>query len=434
MESNLNSEQRRISNLSMPLASYGVTTEMSKVLQDSFSLNESQDFNDVLDVESNIEQKSTENSITTTTPAIVENIEVKTNVAKVKDTKIQDENKESCENEDETKVEGDDHLFKLVSDKQKGISDLLSPLTSSMDPEMSKILQDSLNEFVINESQDDQINIMENDDESKPETNESIIEGTASSFENSIENVIENPDDTVDSSLVDLALEKQTGISSLLSPIITSLNPEMAKLVQDSLNDYVINESNEARAKETKANDTEENRITVQQQAENLAKEAENLTEKEQQEVLELISNIKSETEKDSQIEQIDRQTSEIEVEVEKVHPAQEDTIADIHIENQALVGNILQPLQQFIPPELLETMSQAIINEANEPKTSDERKKSINIEHSNDMVTNIHIDEDEQLKNEQNVVSIESQSMQSSTTKVSIRYVNYSNFWSQKH
>ena len=41
----------------MPLASYGVTTEMSKVLQDSFSLNESQDFNDVLDVESNIEQK-----------------------------------------------------------------------------------------------------------------------------------------------------------------------------------------------------------------------------------------------------------------------------------------------------------------------------------------------------------------------------------------
>ena len=149
----MESEQKRISNLSMPLASYGVTTEMSKVLQDSFSLNESQDFNDVLDVESNTEiQKSTENSITTTTTAaIVENIEVKTNVAKVKDTKMQDENKESRENEDETKAEGDDHLFKLVSDKQKGISDLLSPLTSSMDPEMSKILQDSLNEFVINE-------------------------------------------------------------------------------------------------------------------------------------------------------------------------------------------------------------------------------------------------------------------------------------------
>ena len=68
-------------------------------------------------------------------------------------------------------------------------------------------------------------------------------------------------------------------------------NPEMAKLVQDSLNEYVISESNEApidAAGSTATIAKGEDDNTAARQAERLAKEAENLTEHEQQEILEL--------------------------------------------------------------------------------------------------------------------------------------------------
>ena len=103
--------------------------------------------------------------------------------------KVQDEevlkesinNKEITNNsrENEETVDDNASLIKLVTEKQKEISNLLTPLTSSMeDPEMSKMLQESLNQFVISEmsqeSESKQKIIEENIDKNVMESCESI--------------------------------------------------------------------------------------------------------------------------------------------------------------------------------------------------------------------------------------------------------------------
>ena len=167
------------------------------------------------------------------------------------------------------------NVVDLAVEKHKGISNLLQPLTASLDPEIGKMLQDSINQFVIEESDSNKTDKV--DVEKHP--NEDASSETESK-------------DELDSNLVDLATKKQTGISSLLTPLIESMNnPEMAKLVQDSLNEYVISESNEApidAAASTVTIAKGEDDDTAARQAERLAKEAENLTEHEQQEILEL--------------------------------------------------------------------------------------------------------------------------------------------------
>ena len=169
----------------------------------------------------------------------------------------------------------DTNVVDLAVEKHKGISNLLQPLTASLDPEIGKVLQDSINQFVIEESDS---NKTDNVDVEKHPNEEASSETESK--------------DELDSNLVDLATKKQTGISSLLTPLIESMNnPEMAKLVQDSLNEYVISESNEApidAAASTATIAKGEDDNTAARQAERLAKEAENLTEHEQQEILEL--------------------------------------------------------------------------------------------------------------------------------------------------
>ena len=79
MESDSSSSQRRISNLSMPLASFATITEMSKVLQDTLS----QDSNDAFDAESIKEQKSENNINDTTTENIIDTHTVEQNTETV---------------------------------------------------------------------------------------------------------------------------------------------------------------------------------------------------------------------------------------------------------------------------------------------------------------------------------------------------------------
>ena len=108
-----------------------------------------------------------------------------------------------------------------------------------------------------------------------------------------------------------------------------------------------------------------------------------------------------------------------------------EDITESIEKENQALVQDILKPFQQ-LPPELLETMSQAIKDASKDDQTQETKKKSISIGSTGtDMVTNILIDNSsEELSKdseiEKNITLIESQSKQttlttSTTSKVSI-------------
>ena len=333
-------QKTSVSSLVMPLASSMLNRKMSHILQESMGSCESQDSsNDILEESDAATKQLTEQ---------LEHNQVsgeKVGQEVTRSGEMDTKEEESTENDDKNECQND--VVGLVTEKQKGIAELLTPLTGQMmDPEMAKIVQESLNQYVIDQTGQSETDSKqsqepaEQHDTKEDTTDESNVVNLAIEKHKGISNllqpltasldpeigkmlqdsinqfVIEESDsnktdkvdvekhpneeasseteskDELDSNLVDLATKKQTGISSLLTPLIESMNnPEMAKLVQDSLNEYVISESNEApidAAASTVTIAKGEDDDTAARQAERLAKEAENLTEHEQQEILEL--------------------------------------------------------------------------------------------------------------------------------------------------
>ena len=336
LEAKETEQKTSVSSLVMPLASSMLNRKMSQILQESMGSCESQDSsNDILEESDAATKQLTEQ---------LEHNQVsgeKVGQEVTRSGEMDTKEEESTENDDKNECQNE--VVGLVTEKQKGIAELLTPLTGQMmDPEMAKMVQDSLNQYVIDQTGESEVETKESQEpmeqhDTKEDTNDdsnvvdlaiekhkgisNLLQPLTASLDPEIgkmvqdsinQFVIEESDsnktdvekqptteaseteskDELDSNLVDLATKKQTGISSLLTPLIESMNnPEMAKLVQDSLNEYVISESNEApidAAASTATIAKGEDDNTAARQAERLAKEAENLTEHEQQEILEL--------------------------------------------------------------------------------------------------------------------------------------------------
>jgi hypothetical protein len=192
------------------------------------------------------------------------------------------------------------------------------------------------------------------------------------------------------------------------------MDPEMSKLVQESLNEYIINQSQEitcddiniaAAEEEDNLNETANNvvqnlfevkksesnealeevkdDVIMSEQVEQLAKDAEHLSAQEQQEVLELLAKFEQNQDQQQKSSEINNPTVD----------STEKDIVDIESQNQALVSDILQPLQQFLPQELIETMSEAIKDNATSISTTDERPpitESNNTTHQKDQIDSV--------------------------------------------